>query len=312
MSGGQPPDLPGFGVKALLRLGLKAVTESPAPLRLLVILPFCGSILAIVLAGGLLAAGSSSLAFVLGVFAFVLLLVALPCYSYVVVRYLALQAPPREQPPGPGPQAQTWARRVPKFPLNADTRDELRQELEQIRNAAFQWLVRRRPTLSLRPDHVRANIFFPDYTRPMAGVAFDLSIPPGLHIGMDGHPDEKISFRPGEGLTGRVFADQDWRVAQMIEGSGGGPEIEERYRLTAEHKKLIHPELRWIVSFALNVPGKDGKRKAAGVLNVDGLTHQVDTANLHDLAGYLLSKVVAVSDKITLIPMVLVSIHVEG
>src|SRR5437763_59527 len=66
--------MPGFGVKAIFRFAMQALTSTPTPLRLLVVLPFFGSILAIVLAGVLVGAGQPYLAFWLGLAAFVLLL----------------------------------------------------------------------------------------------------------------------------------------------------------------------------------------------------------------------------------------------
>lgn len=73
-------DLPGFGVKALYRLGKKAIEELEGPWKLLVILPFCGSILAIVLEGIFVGAGQPYLAFWLCLMAFVQLVIAVPFF----------------------------------------------------------------------------------------------------------------------------------------------------------------------------------------------------------------------------------------
>jgi hypothetical protein len=196
--------------------------------------------------------------------------------------------------------------------LSDDECRDLEADLKNIRNDAFGWLTRKRSDINLRQEQVRANIFLPDYTKPESGVAFKLLMPDGLRVGMDGHPDEHLVFRPGQGLTGLVFMRQELLRARTVQTPEGKHEFDEIYHLTAEHKREINPELRWIVSFPLKILCEDGKRKTAGVLNVDGLTHQFEDEDLNELAGYLLEGVSAVSDKIAKLPKVRVAIYVEG
>lgn len=211
------------------------------------------------------------------------------------------------------PTKQTWSRLLLKLPLEVDDCRDLGRELEVIRDAAFAWLSGRPGGRSLRREQVRANIFFPDYNRPEAGIAFLLYMPDGLRIGMDGHPDEKITFHPGQGATGTVFARQEWCIAQTFETAEGGQEFEEVYRLTPELKRTLHPELRWVVSFPLAISDQEIDRKrAAGVLNVDGLSHQFKKDDLNQLVAVLSAKVSTVADKIAKLPTVRVSIMMEG
>lgn len=107
-----------------------------------------------------------------------------------------------------------------------------------------------------------------------------LLIPERLHYGMKNEAEKDIKFRPGEGLTGYVFAtekafgalrdsaDSNWQQI-YLEGSGGIGD--EGYSLTMKQKDLIDLELRWIVSFPLKVT-LDNVAQTFGILNVDGLT----------------------------------------
>lgn len=311
----EPPQkkLNGEWWKGFFDLLGKAISETPAPLRLLIVIPACGAVLAALLTPAFIWAGHSDYGIWLASAAILLFIVALPFFLYAVVKYVVAHQPQ----PGPVGGAvlkvvkPTWTRNIPKLPLPDDESRELGAALEDICTAAFRWLAQRRSDIPLRPEQIRANIFLPDYTRPDAGMAFTLYMPDGLRFGMDHHPDEKITFRPGQGLTGLVFVKQQGRIAQTIETNAGRHEFDEVYHLTAEHKKEIHPDLRWIVSFPLTIPEGD-KRKATGVLNVDGLVHQFSEDDLDLLAGWLAAKVGAVADKTSLLPMVRVSITVEG
>jgi hypothetical protein len=285
---------------------MKAIEELEGPWKLLVILPTFGSILAIIMAGIFVSAGQPFLAFWLCLTAFALfsgtLLVSAGLF------YREGQAVTQMKP-----TKQTWSRLLLKLPLEVDDCRDLGRDLEGIRDSAFAWLSGRPGGKSLRRAQVRANIFLPDYNRPQAGVAFLLSMPDGLRVGMDGHPDEKISFQPGQGATGTVFAKQEWCIAQTLETPEGDQEFEELYRLTPEHQRTLHPELRWVVSFPLAIPDKEtGKKRVAGVLNVDGLTHQFKKEELNQLVAVLSARVGTIADKISQLTTVRVSIMMEG
>jgi hypothetical protein len=136
-------------------------------------------------------------------------------------------------------------------------------------------------------------------------------MPEGLRLGMKGHPDENISFRPWQGLTGRVFMEQtDLKFAKTTASPDGRELFDERFELTAEQIRSLDPRLRWIVSFPLAIP--DGStRKAAGVLNVDGSDHQLSDDDLGLLWGELSPRVAKFADQLALLPKVRVKILTE-
>lgn len=181
-------------------------------------------------------------------------------------------------------------------------------ELEDIRNAAHAWLAGRHP---VRPEQVRANVFLPDYLDGQRGVACALRMPEELRIGMKGHPDENISFRPWQGLTGRVFMEQkDLKFAKTSPAPDGRELFDDSFELTADQIRSLDPRLRWIVSFPLSVP--DGStRKAAGVLNVDGSDHQLSDDDLGLLWGELSPRVARFADELAALPKVRIKILAE-
>jgi hypothetical protein len=204
----------------------------------------------------------------------------------------------------------TWSRKIPRLPLPADRTEELASDLQHIRDTAFMWLNQRHPDVKWQANEVRANVFLADYTQATSGDVCTLFMPDGLRVGMDGSPDERIRFRPRQGATGLVFIKQDGSIAKTFETTPGKHEFSELYELTEEQKRAIHPDLRWIVSFPLNAP--DGnRRKASGVLNVDGLKHELSEDELNLLWAALSKHVARFTDKLALIPMIRVVIALE-
>jgi hypothetical protein len=203
-----------------------------------------------------------------------------------------------------------WSRLLLKLPMPVDKVDELRNYLENVQQAAFAWLKGRRSDVSLQLNEIRANIFLADYGKADSRAPFVLFIPDRLRIGMNDHPDKDIRFRPGQGLTGRAFIEPDRKFAKTSETTPGHHIFDEVYELTDEQKRMVHPDLRWIVSFPLNV--LDGvKRKPVGVLNVDGLKHQYTDDDLNLLWGNLSPQVQTITDALMGLPTVRIKIVVE-
>jgi len=203
-----------------------------------------------------------------------------------------------------------WARVVPKLPISADAIQALRSRLEAIRNAAFAWLSEHYEGQGVKPAEVRANVFLPDFGQTASGDVCDLFMPDRLRVGMDGAPDENIRFRPRQGLTGLVFIEQQPRVAQSLASREGQDRWEEIYQLTPDQKRQIHPDLCWIVSFPLLIPDR-GQKRAGGVLNVDGLVHQLPKNMLDQLMAHLSLAVADFADELARLPKMRVKIELE-
>jgi hypothetical protein len=187
----------------------------------------------------------------------------------------------RQRVEGPSGEP-TWSRVVPKLPLPKSKTPALGVKLESIRTVAqarYKELLAKRGSGDIRVDRVRVNVFLPDTEHAKEGEVCGLYIPDGLSRGMKDRDERRIQFRPNEGLTGRVFTDEqafgavrqdagpDWTLIHL---EGGGSVGDERFQLTQDQVSQITGQLRWIVSFPLTVKGSGGTH-TCGILNVDGL-----------------------------------------
>jgi hypothetical protein len=197
---------------------------------------------------------------------------------------------PSPSPPLPAStdMVETWSRVVLASPLDGGAIDDLRKELESIRTNVFAVLQDLKQTGILLSD-VRANIFLPDYHQAGDGYICWLAMQPRLRINMEGHPDENLLLRPGQGCTGKVFVEEWPHFGVTLERDDGGQEWDDVYQLTAEQKRQLHPDLRWIVSTPLNVTDPQRRTaKTAGVLNIDGLRHRLDATILRQVSAQIL------------------------
>jgi hypothetical protein len=151
----------------------------------------------------------------------------------------------------------------------------IRTTLEEARINVYNFL--KKKIGQLADKHIRANVFFPVYDNSGGNDDYVLRIYPGLHLKMDQNAERQIQFGPNQGLVGLVFASAQGSVAQR--GSGPSSEKWDRdYDITQDLEKVIHPELKWVLS----MPLKKDDGTAIGVLNVDGLCHQFDIDTLYE------------------------------
>lgn len=203
-----------------------------------------------------------------------------------------------------------WQRVVPNWDcFSEDNIEEIRSELDNIRRHAFARLTQK--DQKVNPDHLRANIFCPYYSGVAAtsGNVCELRLVEALSVNMKGHSDRKISFRPNQGLTGKVFVEQKAKFGAAIEKEGAYT-WEDEYELTPELEKTVHDDLRWIVSFPLQLED-DGAKRTFAVLNIDGLETTLSPEILEDLTNVLLTLVAPITDKMSKLDMVRVSISLE-
>jgi hypothetical protein len=191
-------------------------------------------------------------------------------------------ATPAESPLEP-PIQMIWNRAVLSLPLSDDTATRLRDGLENVHQQAFVRVTKLDNRFKL--EDIRANIFLADYTGASDGFACRLSIPPRLQFNMDADDDREISFRPGQGCTGKVFVREVALIGVPTEIDPHTDEFDDLYSLSADQKKLLHPELRWVVSMPLNFNDPETKRaKTVAVLNIDGLRYSLDNDKLATLS----------------------------
>jgi hypothetical protein len=131
---------------------------------------------------------------------------------------------------------------------------------------------------------LRINVFVPDIEHAQYGEVCRLFIPEELQHGMDRPEECAITFRPNEGLTGRVFSigeplgarrrsdDSPW---ERVHVRGAGEAGKGGLPLTVAQSSAVNDGLRWIISFPLQMHSPDGIQTFA-VLNVDGSGHDLN------------------------------------
>jgi hypothetical protein len=120
----------------------------------------------------------------------------------------------------------------------------------------------------------------PDNRRASYGEVCQLFIPKLLHINMDDALDREVRFSLTQGLVGKVYSSNAPGIAVCENGVWkrvffGKPEpklpSEPDFELTEWQKKLLHPDLRWVLSLPLLYKDTGDKALALGVLDIDGI-----------------------------------------
>ncbi len=189
--------------------------------------------------------------------------------GFVLVRYRRLsgaESGHTDSPPNPAASKD--------IKLGTATQERMFELLEEARKLVINTLWQKQPALEDR--QIRANIFFPE----RRGRGYVLKIRPGLHCQMS-EPELGITLKEGQGLTGRVILSGEPQVARRLDTEPTGWDT--LYKLTPELAKIIHPDLKWIVS----MPLKGGDNKPIGVMNIDGLTHDFEMDDLYACARKL-------------------------
>lgn len=169
--------------------------------------------------------------------------------------------------------------------------DNVRTTLQDTQRIAFEFL--RTKYSDLSAEEVRANIFLPVYGEPNNAKKYMLEIYQGLHVNMERQEELEIRFKPNQGATGYVFKSGKKQVALRLPSGKG--EWSSKYNINKALAKIIHPNLKWIITVPLTVGGNE----IIGVLNVDGLGHQFSTDTLTECMVLITSpNVVIISDTI--------------
>jgi hypothetical protein len=178
----------------------------------------------------------------------------------------------------PTPDDVVWSRLQVRLNLPDETLNQLRSNLERVHEAAFTWLSRQKAGVS--EQALRLNIMLPDNRRASYGEVCQLFIPKLLYINMDHAPDRDIRFSLTQGLVGKVYSSNAPGIAVYENDvwkrvAFGKPEPklpdEPDFELTEWQKRLLHPDLRWVLSLPLLYKDTGDKALALGVLNIDGI-----------------------------------------
>jgi len=217
-----------------------------------------------------------------------------------------------------------WERLTPVF-ASASV-DAVVKAMGTIRDKTHSQLVTE--NIPIKRDNVRVNVFTLDCASPSEGDAGKLTIPKGMHLGMESKKELGISFSPNEGATGRVYmtgraiatvksvrlSPRDRRKWVVVPIVGVNHDLDsEQFALTKDHNDSIHNELEWVVSCPLAVK-RGESRKVIAVLNVDGIKTPLNEKTIQILAQNLLAEAGVVADIIGKLPMkeLRVSITEEG
>lgn len=180
----------------------------------------------------------------------------------------------------PTPPASAEKPSTPEIPLLVH--NAIRETLANARKVAFDFL--NALNSSLLDEHVRGNIFFPEYGPSGNRDDYVLKIRPGLHINMNSEPEIAIVLKPKQGATGQTFYSGVPRVARRLDDDSVGG-WEETHRITPELEKVLNKDLQWVISMPLR---GDGGR-CIGVMNIDGLVYEFKNDQLQDCMKKLTS-----------------------
>jgi len=166
--------------------------------------------------------------------------------------------------------------------------------LSTIRTEAFKFL--KMELQALNDGDVRANIFLPKTSRQEGdGCAYRLVMPIKLRSNMNYPSEWDIRFLPGQGATGVAFLTGQLRTAHR------------KFMISDEFTKLIHPDLKSIVSIPIKTPAQ----KTIAVLNVDVLKHEISDEHLKALQSHLLEQVSGLAKGFEGLPLLTVDLVVR-
>lgn len=196
-----------------------------------------------------------------------------------------------------------WSCVVPEMPISGPALDKLGRLVEEMRMLAYRHL--HAGYNDLKNEQVRANVFLADYNLAGEGYAFQLVMPDDLRKEMNRPEEWAMRLKPRQGLTGRVFAEGSMGIAHRRSNADG--HWDAVYELTDELKKIVHPDLKWIVSFPIRDPSKN---ITLAVLNIDGLSHDFNDDLLSNLATTVFTLTSAFATCLAKQPQVAVSLTV--
>lgn len=287
--------------RAISSVILAGMRGGPSWAKVLLAMFGVAAIVAVVVSSFLMAGDEPNLAFWVFAIASVFFMLALLVLLRLAVTDGAL----------PPAGTRLWSRWMPRQPLQpTNIVKELGRRLEDLRNDTVVWL-QENVDESIASRQVRAHVFVVDYEAAVQAGVGELFMPNGLRVGMKGHPDEHIRFWPGEGVTGATYTRQSPQKTRVTWLREGEFTFSEGYEFRGQHGRMIHPDLRWIVTFPLLAAVKDEEQEALGVLGVHGLGFDLTDEQLGLLWGHLFSRVLLVATGVAKLRRVRLTVIVE-
>lgn len=287
--------------RAISSMILAGMRGGPTWTKVLLAMFGVAAIVAIVISSLLMAGDEPNLAFWVFVIASVFSMLAL----LVLLRIAITDGPPL--PTG----SMLWSSGMPRQPLQpSNIVKELGRRIEDLRNDTVVWL-QENVDQSVAPKQVRAHVFMVDYEAAVQAGVGELFMPDSLRIGMKGHPDEHIRFWAGEGVAGATYSKQLTQQTQVTWMEKGEFTFAGAPVFRGKHGRMIHPDLRWIVTFPLIVALPDQEQETLGVLGIHGLGFDLPDEKLEMLRGHLSSRVLLVAAGVAKLRRVRLTVIVE-
>lgn len=273
------------------RVVMDSIGKAPQEHVGFIVISFLVLVIAIVVGTALIFKGQYVLGCVVAVIAF-----ALFCFGMCCISRTSKVTVETKRPEQAGESSTKIWSRVTVKAQKGQGMPKLAPQVWSIRHGAqsrYSKLLGERnpPPSQTDEDLVRVNVFLPDTRDVDKGEVCALFIPEELHAGMGDKDEREMTFRPNQGVTGRVFtrqepigtlrksATEEWKWIRL---EGIPVMVDSEFQLTQLQMQLIDENLRWIVSFPLTVT-IDGKQVTLGVLNIDGLYEVLTPEEMQDI-----------------------------
>lgn len=262
---------------AIIQL-VKLYQNAPPILLGVVIILGIVSVVALAFALSFVSAGNQNYALVsfIGFILFAIL-------AIFVFQFLSRQLPPQKivEP--------KWERLILKYPPNK--LNELEQLLHELHSRISKEISSISPKIKVK--NLRTKIFLPQYDENKAsdGYVCTLVMPYQLRIGMNGHSDEDLELRPGEGISGKAFVmNEPKNLVINDEPTDVSISLNVDYMMFPDHQGVVRKDIKWIISIPLTLYDPLRKlRRTVGVLSLDCLQDSITNDECEAIKDFLLN-----------------------
>ena len=187
-----------------------------------------------------------------------------------------------------------WSQTIVKRPVNPSQVKDLQAILKDTRAKAHKEIKRVFPKSQIKLNHLRCNIFLPDYRDPFAMGS--MSMPDSFMINMNSQDERSLQFAPGEGVVGAAFQKNKIMVASVekVDQRTKIPKWPKEFVMKQEQSERVSKNLKWIMAFPL--PNQLGT--VNGVFSIDGLSHSMTENILLRLVSEMMPEVLAIASEI--------------
>jgi hypothetical protein len=181
-----------------------------------------------------------------------------------------------------------WERLILKYPPNK--LDELERLLSNLHAKISKKISNSIPSINAK--NLRTKVFLPQYDENKAsdGYVCTLVMPYQLRIGMNGHPDEDLELRPGEGISGKAFVMNEPKTLVINdEPTDVAISLDVDYMMFPDRQGKVSKDIKWIISIPLTLyDSVRNLKKAVGVLSLDCLHDSISNDECEEIESFLL------------------------